>query len=61
MNQFQMRFTHEQLLHMLWILNAGHLQKNLMRVLTTVALQGRFGDANRVDAAVDNLHGLVSR
>ncbi len=61
MNEFEMRLALQQLLEPLRILDARHLQQNLMRILTSMTCQRRLGHTDRVDASVDDLHRLIRR
>ncbi len=60
MDKFQVRLTGQQLLHVFGVLHAGHLQKDLVRVLSSMARQRRLGNADRVNAALNDLHRLIS-
>ena len=60
-DKFQMRLTGQQLLHVLRVLHARHLQKDLVRVLPPMTRQRWLGNADSVDATLDDLHRLISR
>jgi hypothetical protein len=59
LRQLKARLAGEQLLDPLRVALARHLQENLVRPRRAVLLQGRLGDADGVDAAVDDLHRLI--
>ena len=60
-DKFQMRLTGQQLLHVLRVLHARHLQKDLVRVLPPMTRQRWLGNADSVDATLDDLHRLIGR